>query len=133
MSTWSRTLSVAMFALLWLGAAAWLRHALVEPAELTARCDAAPWQSAVCSLRSATVQAFVHQRIGIASLALGLAALGLVFVWPRATVWRLGLAMAALATGCVALVLYAAAPGAVGVLLALLVLQRTPFNVELPA
>ena len=34
------------------------RHRLVEPAALTALCDAMPWDSPRCILRSLTVQAF---------------------------------------------------------------------------
>ena len=52
-----------------------LRHGLVEPAEFTHRCEASPDSSALCSLRSWTVAAFVHQRLAWAALVLA------VFSW----------------------------------------------------
>ena len=46
------------------------RHRLVEPAALTALCDAMPWDSPRCILRSLTVQAFANGRLGMFALAL---------------------------------------------------------------
>ena len=110
---------VAAGVLLWCAAAfavaAALRYGLVEPAELTARCDAGA-QDAVCSLRAWTIQAFVHQRIGWVALVLaGLASL---------TAWR-ALAAAALFVAVAGLVLYATELCAPAALLALLVFAPT--------
>lgn len=110
-----------------LAAAAWLRHAFVEPADLTARCDAAPWQSLTCTVRTLTVQAFVHQRVGVASLALALMASVTAVAAPRAVQVPRVLALLALVSGGAALMLYAAGPGAAGVLIALMTLSRTSF------
>ena len=51
------------------------RHRLVEPAALTALCDAMPWDSPRCILRSLTVQAFAGGRLGMFALALAVLAL----------------------------------------------------------
>jgi len=91
------------------------RYWLVEPADLTATCDAAPWQGAVCVLRSLTVQAFAAQRLGGVALALGLLAL--------LTRWRVA-ALLALAAGGAGLVLYSTTLAAPAVLLAGLALVR---------
>ncbi len=91
------------------------RHGLVEPPELTARCDAAPWQGIECILRTVTVQAFVGQRVGIAAFALALLA--------TVTRWRLA-ALGALAAGSAGLLLYSLTWAAPAVLLAVLVLVR---------
>ena len=91
------------------------RYWLVEPADLTATCDAAPWQGAACVLRSLTVQAFAAQRLG--GLALACALLALVMRWR-------GAALLALAAGSAGLVLYSTRLAAPAVLLAALVLVR---------
>ena len=91
------------------------RHRLVEPAELTARCDAAPWEGIACTIRTVTIQAFAAQRLG--TLALAAAALATL------TRWR-ALAIAALAAGSAGLVLYSTLLAAPAVLLAALVLVR---------
>jgi hypothetical protein len=91
------------------------RHQLVEPADLTARCDAAPWEGVDCALRTLTVQAFAAQRLG--TLALAAAALATLARW-RA------LAIVALAAGSAGLVLYSTLLSAPAVLLAALVLAR---------
>jgi hypothetical protein len=85
------------------------RHGLVEPPALTARCDAAPWADGVCALRSAVVQMFIDQRIGWASVGLG------VLAWRWRRVAAFGVAAAA-----AGLVLYAAGPASVGLLLSAL-------------
>jgi hypothetical protein len=92
-----------------------LRHGLVEPAALTAACDAAPWSDARCALRTLTVQAFVQQRIGIAALALALLA--------TLTRWR-AVALVALVPAVAGLVLYSSASAAPALLLAALVCVR---------
>lgn len=91
------------------------RHGLVEPAALTARCDAAPWQGFECSLRTLIVQAFVGQRIGV--LAVVLALLATVMRWRAA-------AIASLMIGSAGMVLYSLTWAAPAVLLAGLVLVR---------
>ena len=105
-------LGVAVLSLVLAGFA---RYRLVEPADLTATCDAAPWQGAVCVLRSLTVQAFAAQRLGGVALALGLLAL--------LTRWRVA-AVLALAAGGAGLVLYSTTLAAPAVLLAGLALVR---------
>jgi hypothetical protein len=91
------------------------RHRLVEPADLTARCDAAPWEGVACTLRTLTVQAFAAQRLG--TLCLAAAAIATLARW-RA------LAIVALAAGSAGLVLYSTLLSAPAVLLAALVLVR---------
>lgn len=89
------------------------RHRLVEPADLTALCDAAPWETLTCTLRSLTVQAFVEQRLGLAALGTALGAL--------LTRWR-WLALLSLALACAGLVLYCARWAAPATLIAALAL-----------
>ncbi len=91
------------------------RHAWVEPADLTARCDAAPWQDVVCVARSVTVQAFINHRLAWAALAMALLA--------TATRWRVA-ALLAMALGSAGMVLYSAGLAAPAVVLAALVLAR---------
>lgn len=91
------------------------RHRLVEPADLTAACDAAPWDGLACSLRTLTVQMFAAQRLGLLALAAAVVA--------TVTRWR-SLALVALAAGTAGLVLYSTLFAAPAVLLALLVLAR---------
>ena len=110
-------LGVAALSLVLAGLA---RYRLVEPAGLTATCDAAPWQGAVCVLRSLMVQAFAAQRLGGMALALGLLAL--------LARWRVA-ALLALAAGSAGLVLYSTALAAPAVLLAGLALVRQPSDV----
>ena len=91
------------------------RYRLVEPADLTAVCDAAPWEGPVCTLRSLTVQAFAAQRLGLAAMACALLAL--------VTRCR-GAALTGLALGSAGLVLYSVGWAAPAVLIAALVLVR---------
>jgi hypothetical protein len=93
------------------------RSQLIEPAHWSAACDAAPWQGAWCPLRSALIEAFVSQRIGWLALA---AAIGAAVSRNRP------LAHAALGLGCAGLVLYSVSAAAPAVLVAALVLARTP-------
>ncbi|MFN7571789.1 MAG: hypothetical protein ACK5TK_10125 [Betaproteobacteria bacterium] len=102
-------------ALLAIALASVARYRLVEPAALTARCDAAPWDGADCTLRTLTIQAFAAQRLGWTALALGVLA---TLLRRRALAW------AALAGGAAGLVLYSAALGAPAALLGALVLVR---------
>lgn len=90
------------------------RYRLVEPAALTALCDALPWDSTTCILRSLTVQAFAGGRLGMFALALAVLAL--------LTRWRAA-GLVALAAAGAGLVLYStrwAAPAALLAALALL-------------
>ena len=91
------------------------RHGLVEPADLTAACDAAPWEGAVCTLRTLTVQAFAAQRLGLAAMACALLALVTRWRWP---------ALTGLGLGSAGLVLYSVGGAAPAVLIAALVLVR---------
>ena len=93
------------------------RSQLVEPAHWSAACDAAPWQGAWCPVRTALIEAFVSQRIGWVALA---AAIGAAMLRNRP------LAYAALGLGCGGLVLYSVSTAAPAVLVAALVLARTP-------
>jgi hypothetical protein len=111
---WATPLGLALVALAMASAA---RHGLVEPADLTARCDAAPWSDWACGLRTALVQAFVEQRLGWAAVFAGALATLLRWRW---------LAWLGLATGSAGLVLYCAGPAAVGALLSVLVCVRPP-------
>jgi hypothetical protein len=90
------------------------RHGLIEPADVTARCDAGA-KEAWCTVRAWTIQAFVNQRIGWVALALAALA--------TATAWR-SLAGAALFTACAGLILYTTELCAPAALLALLVFVR---------
>lgn len=91
------------------------RHRLVEPADLTAACDAAPWADLACSVRTVVIQTFAAQRLAIFALACAL----------LATLTRTcALALLALVAGCAALVLYSVWLAAPAVLLAALVLVR---------
>lgn len=85
------------------------RYRLVEPAALTALCDAMPWDSPSCIVRSLTVQAFANERLGM--LALTLAVLALL------TRWRT-VGLIALAAATAGLVLYSTRWAAPAVLLA---------------
>ncbi len=97
-----------------LALAAAVRHGLIEPADVTARCDGGATDS-WCMVRAWTIQAFVNQRIGWAALALAVLA--------TVTGWRT-LAGAALFVACAGLILYTTELCAPAALLALLVLVR---------
>lgn len=92
-----------------------LRYGLVEPASLTARCDAAPWSDAACVLRTLTIQSFIQHRVAWLALACALLAVLL-----RARL----LAAGALALACTGLMLYSTALAAPAAVLAALVLAR---------
>jgi exo-beta-1,3-glucanase (GH17 family)/cellulose synthase/poly-beta-1,6-N-acetylglucosamine synthase-like glycosyltransferase len=112
------TVTVAAFAV-----ALWVRYGLVEPAGLTAQCDAEPWNNVACTVRALVVQGFVDQRIGLAALACGL-----VVTWSRSLVF----ATLGLAGGAAGLVLYSPGPAAAGLLLAALVCVRAGAAHEIP-
>lgn len=110
--TWVQPIIVTLVAF---GLAHAARHGLVEPADLTARCDAARWGDSACVVRTLVVQTFVDQRIGLLAMACGLWATG---------VRSRGLAVIGLASGAAGLVLYSAGPAAAGLLLSALVWVR---------
>ena len=97
-----------------LALAAAARHGLIEPADMTARCDGGV-QDTWCSVRAWTIQAFVNQRIGWVALALAVIA--------TVTGWK-SVAAAALFAACAGLILYTTELCAPAALLALLVFAR---------
>lgn len=97
-----------------LALAAAARHGLVEPADITTRCDGGS-QDAWCSVRTWIIQAFVNQRIGWVALALAVIA--------TVTGWR-SIAAAALFAACAGLILYTTELCAPAALMALLVFVR---------
>lgn len=103
---------------------AWLaRHGLVEPADLTARCDAARWDGAACVLRTLVVQSFIDQRIAWVSVAAGLLANTLAHVRAHKIRWSASAracAWVGLASGAAGLVLYSAGVAAAGFLMSAL-------------
>jgi len=110
------TLLGGTVALASLALAAMLRFQLVEPAAMTATCDALRWQG-WCALRTLTIEAFIHDRLAMAALAVAILAL---LRHSR----RLGLLALAAASG--GLMLYSATLAAPAVLLAALALVRQP-------
>ena len=107
-------ISVVSICAIALALAAAARHGLVEPADMTARCDAGA-QEMWCTVRAWTIQAFVNERLGWAALALALIA--------AVTAWR-PLAAAALFVACAGLILYTTELCAPAALLAALVFVR---------
>ena len=114
MKAFRTVLCVVLIGATALALAAAARYGLVEPADMTARCDAGA-QEVWCSVRAWTIQAFVNQRIGWVALALAAIA--------TLTGWR-SLAGAALFAACIGLILYTTELGAPAALLALLVFVR---------
>lgn len=109
-----RWLAAVLICAIALALAAAARHWLIEPADVSARCDAGA-ADAWCVIRAWIIQSFVHQRIGwFALAAAGVAAL---------TAWR-SVAAIALFAACAGLLLYTAGLCAPAALLALLVLVR---------
>ena len=108
---WLTAVSICILALA-LAAAA--RHWLIEPADMSARCDAGGadlW----CVVRAWIIQSFVQQRIGWFALVAACVA--------TVTAWR-SVAAVALCAACAGLLLYTTALCAPAALLALLVLVR---------
>ena len=114
MTRWRTVVAVVLICATALALAAAARHGLVEPADVTARCDGGA-RDGWCTVRAWIIQAFVNQRIGWAALTL--AALATV------TGWR-SLAGAALFVACAGLILYTTELCAPAALLALLVFVR---------
>lgn len=98
--------------------AAGARYLLIEPAHITFLCDGGS-REAWCEVRSWIIQAFVHQRIGWAALAIAAAAL--------VTGW-LSMASIALFVSCAGLILYTTELCAPAALLALIALVRQGHN-----
>ena len=97
-----------------LALAAAARHGLIEPADVTGRCDGGA-QDGWCTVRAWTIQAFVNQRIGWVALAMAVIA--------TVKGWRT-LAGAALFVACAGLILYTTELCAPATLLAMLVFVR---------
>ncbi len=97
-----------------LALAASVRYALIEPLAIAHLCGApgAPWWCAPRGLAAGALHA--------GALGVGAIAAGVVAILARSSAW----ALAAAGLGAAGLVLYAAAAGAVGCLLGLLVLAR---------
>ena len=94
--------------------AAYVRFSWVEAHDVAARCDAGA-TGLVCALRTWVIQAFIHQRLGWAALAL--AAVAYAFRSP----WAAGMA---LFLACSGMVLYSTELGAPAALLAALVFAK---------
>lgn len=96
--------------------AAATRYTVIEPEALAHLCESrdAPWW---CVVRAGAVAIFATEAPGIAALAAGVVA-----TFSRRSSW----ALAAACLGAAGLALYAAGTGAVGFLLGLLVLARSP-------
>lgn len=92
-----------------------VRYAIIEPASLAHLCGApgAPWWCAPRALLAAV--------LGAGALGFGAIGAGVLAILTRLSAW----ALAAACLGAAGLVLYAAATGAVGLLLGLIVLART--------
>jgi hypothetical protein len=119
-------LSLTAWCAAWAAAAAAARFSWVEHAATAARCDGGG-DGLVCALRSAVIQAFILDRLGLASLALAALAAGLAWWLPRASRSEMALGLhraqrlvllAALAASGAGLWLYAAQWAAPALLLA---------------
>ncbi len=111
----SAVVAIATSALVIVGAALSIRYGMLENGLLPRDCTAAGAPAGPCAFKWALVQSFLHQRLGWASLMLGVLAFG--FACRR-------LAWAGWAAGLLGLVFYSFDPAAVGALLSLLVLAR---------
>lgn len=117
MTGWRGVCAIVLTAVTALAVAAAVRYGLIEPADVTARCDGGAIDS-LCQVRAWTIQSFVHQRIGWAALGLALVA--------TVTGWR-SVAAIALFAACSGLILYTTELCAPAALLALLVfIRKTP-------
>jgi hypothetical protein len=122
-------LSLAAWCAAWAAAAAAARFAWVEHAATAAFCDGGGG-GLVCALRSAVIQAFIHDRLGSAALALAAMAAGLAWWRTQTTSPRMAVSLhraqrtvllAALAASSAGLWLYAAPWAAPALLLAVAV------------
>ena len=117
MTGWRGVSVIVVTAVTALALAAAARYGLIEPADVTARCDGGAIDN-LCQVRAWTIQSFVHQRIGWAALGLALVA--------TVTGWR-SVAAIALFAACSGLILYTTELCAPAALLALLVfIRKTP-------
>jgi hypothetical protein len=112
-------LGVAFLCGLSLLLAAYVRFAWIESSTVAAPCDAGT-SSIVCTLRAWTIQAFVHERLGWAALALA------ALAYAVASPWLAGIALFLASSG---LVLYSTQLCAPAALLAALIFA----NVGQPA
>lgn len=119
-------LSLAAWCAAWAAAAAAARFVWVEHAATAARCDGGA-VDAVCALRSAVIQAFIHDRLSLAAVGLALCAAALAWWRAEANNPRLALGihraqrtvlLAALAASSAGLWLYATQWAAPALLLA---------------
>lgn len=117
---WRAWLAAVLTCAVALALAAGARYWLIEPAGVSARCDAGA-ADGWCLVRAWTIQLFVHQRIGWLALGLGLIA--------YLTRWR-SVACVGLFAACAGLVLYTAGLCAPAALLALLALVRKPKTID---
>lgn len=122
MTIWRTAAVVVLTCAIALALAAALRYGLIEPADVTARCDGGA-QDVWCRLRAWTIQSFVHQRIGWLALALAVVA--------TVGAWR-SVAVIALFTACAGMVLYTTELGAPAALLGALVFVRQRAGVGNP-
>lgn len=129
MNRLAASLTLTAWCAAWAGAAAAARFAWVEHAATAALCDGGG-AGLVCTLRSAVIQAFIHNRLGSVALALAASVAGLAWWRARAQPARLAravhlaqrtLLLAALAASSAGLWLYAAPWAAPALLLALAV------------
>ena len=114
MTGWRTAVVVVLIGATALALAAAARHGLIEPADVTARCDGGA-KDGWCIVRAWIIQAFVNQRIGWAALTLAVIA--------TVTGWR-SVAGAALFVACSGLILYTTELCAPAALLAMLVFVR---------
>ena len=114
MKYWHAVLTVIIICVTALALAFAARHGLIEPADVTVRCDSGG-HDGWCSVRTWIIQAFVNQRIGWAALTLAVLA--------TVTAWR-SVAGAALFLACAGMILYTTELSAPAALLALLVFVR---------
>lgn len=126
MSRSAAAASLTAWCAAWAGVAAAARFAWVEHAATAARCDAGAID-VVCVLRSAVIQAFILDRLGLTAVGLALCAAGLAWWRTQASSSRLALGvhraqraalLGALAASSAGLWLYSAQWAAPALLLA---------------
>jgi hypothetical protein len=101
---WRSTLGLLAWCAAWLAFAAFARYGWVEHAELAARCDQGA-TDLTCALRSAVIQAFILNRLSLATWVL--AVLAVAAAW-RDVRGQTLLMLAALGAACCGLFWYSA-------------------------